>query len=196
MGRDDVWVPNRGVDVGSRPRRAGYSRGSFSVMPSPHQRGHERSLGQAFAPGSRAVREPVRPAFGLVLHGRFLTYLSRPLDAPDSLSGTCRPSRTAHLRLSLSFRPAKRFHTRWTVFHFRLHMTRRSCFIDSRLLYATGMKPQPEAAVKLHGVFSPRRGSQDCALGCRFTRPQAETVRPSLIHSCTSELTRQGIWLP
>ena len=100
MGRDDVWVPIRGVDGDSRPRRAGYSRGNFSVMPGPHRWGHERSLGPAFTSGPRAVKGPVRPAFGLALYGGVLSHLSWPLGAPDTFSGACRPSRTAHLPLS------------------------------------------------------------------------------------------------
>jgi hypothetical protein len=100
MGRDDVWVPIRGVDVSSHPRRAGYSRGNFSVMPSPHRGGHERSLGQAFAAEPLAFKGSVRPAFGLALYDGFLTRLSRPLGALDILSRACRPSRTAHLPLS------------------------------------------------------------------------------------------------
>ena len=100
MGRDDVWVPIRGVDVGSHPRRAGYSRGNFSVMPSPHREGHERSLGRAFASEPLAFKGSVRPAFGLALYDGFLTRLSRPLGALDIFSRACRPSRTAHLPLS------------------------------------------------------------------------------------------------
>ncbi len=100
MGRDDVWVPNRGVDVNSRPRRAGYSRGNFSVMPGPHRGGHERSLGPGFPPAPLAFKGAVSPAFGLALYGGFLTRLSRALGTPDIFSGVCRPSRTAHLPLS------------------------------------------------------------------------------------------------
>ena len=100
MGRDDVWVPNRGVDVNSHPRRAGYSRGNFSVMPGPHQRGHERSLGPGFPPAPHAFKGAVSPAFGLALYGGFLTRLSRALGAPDIFSGACRPSQTARLPLS------------------------------------------------------------------------------------------------
>ena len=100
MGRDDVWVPNRGVDVNSRPRRAGYSRGNFSVMPGPHRRGHERSLGPGFPPAPLAFRGAVNPAFGLALYGGVLTRLSRALGAPDIFSGACRPSQTARPPLS------------------------------------------------------------------------------------------------
>ena len=55
---------------------------------------------------------------------------------------------------------------------------------------------QRQAAVKLHGDFSPRWKILDCSSRlCGFTGPQAGTAGTSLIHSCTSELTRQGIWL-
>jgi hypothetical protein len=68
---------------------------------------------------------------------------------------------------------------------------------DSRLRYASQAAPQQLAAVKLHRVFSPHWGFVDCSPTlCGFTGLRAGTVGPSLIHSCTSELTRQGIWLP
>ena len=100
MGRTDIEVASRGVDGGSRPRPLCYPRGSFSVIPSPHQEGHRGSLGQAFAPASLAREDAVRPAFGLALHGGFLTRLSRPLGALVTFSRACRPSETAHLPLS------------------------------------------------------------------------------------------------
>ena len=100
MGRDDVWVPNRGVDVNSRPRRAGYYRGNFSVMPSPHREGHERSLGPGFPPAPHAFKGAVSPAFSLALYDGFLTHLSRALGTSDIFSEVCRPSQTAHLPLS------------------------------------------------------------------------------------------------
>jgi len=86
--------------VNSRPRRAGYSRGNFSVMPGPHPRGHERSLGPGFPPAPLAFKGAVSPAFGLALYGGVLTRLSRALGTPDTFSGVCRPSQTAHLPLS------------------------------------------------------------------------------------------------
>ena len=86
--------------MNSRPRRAHYSRGSFSVTSGPHQWGHEGSLGPPFGPGPLTVKGPVRPAFGLALHGGFLSRLSRPLGPLDIVSRGCRPSQTAHLSLS------------------------------------------------------------------------------------------------
>ena len=101
MGRADIEVPNRGVDGNSRPRRACYPWGNFSVASSPQRWGHEGSLGPAFASVSLAFEDTVRPAFGLALHGGFLTHLSRPLGPLDTFSRGCRPSRTAHLPVSL-----------------------------------------------------------------------------------------------
>lgn len=67
----------------------------------------------------------------------------------------------------------------------------------SRLRSAHPSTPQRQAAVKLHRVFFPRWVFVDCSPTLRgFTGLQAGTAGPSLIHSCTSELTRQGIWLP
>ena len=196
MGRDDVWVPNRGVDVNSRPRRAGYSRGNFSAMPGPHRRGHERSLGPGFPPAPLAFKGTVRPAFGLALYGGFLTRLSRPLGARVIFLRACRPSQTAHLPLSPAARPSQRHSRGRAVFHGRLHGPRKDHFDGSRLHYASATMPQRQAAVKLHGVFSSRWGLVDFAPPGGFTGPQAGTAGTSLIHSCAPELTRQGIWLP
>ncbi len=100
MGRADIEVPNRGVDGNSRPRRACYPWGNFSVVTGPQRRGHDGSLGPGFPSGPDAFRGPVRPAFGLALYGGFLTHLSRPLGPLDTFSRGCRPSRTAHLQVS------------------------------------------------------------------------------------------------
>ena len=100
MGRADIEVPSRGVDGDSRPRRACYPRGNFSVISSPHQGGHGCSLSPAFASGSLALEDPVRPAFAFALCGGFLSRLSRSLGPLDIFSRGCRPSRTAHLPLS------------------------------------------------------------------------------------------------
>ena len=100
MGRADIEVPSRGVDGDSRPRRACYPWGNFSVIPGPHRWGHEGSLGPAFAPVSLIVKDTVRPAYALTLYGGFLTHLSRPLGPLDIFSRGGRPSQTAHQRLS------------------------------------------------------------------------------------------------
>jgi hypothetical protein len=60
----------------------------------------------------------------------------------------------------------------------------------SRLRSAPPSTPQRQAAVKLHRVFFPRWESVDCSPTLRgFTGLQAGTAGPSLIHSCTSELS-------
>ena len=107
--------------MNARPRRAGYSRGNFSDMPGPHQKGHERSLGPGFPPAPLAFKGAVSPAFGLALYSGVLTRLSRALGPSDSLAEGCRPSQTAHLPLS----PASR--VRGTV-------TSERCFIDASIL--------------------------------------------------------------
>ena len=196
MGRDDVWVPNRGVDGNSHPRRAGYSWGNFSVMPGPHWWGHERSLGPGFPPAPLAFKGAVSPAFALALYGGVLTRLSRALGTPDILSGVCRPSQTPPPPLSPGCYPG--LGVREGVGGVSLAHPRgpETALHRSHLHYAPPPAPQRRAAVKLHRVFSPRRGSQDSAPGGGFAGPRAGTVGTSLIHSCTPELTRQGIWLP
>ena len=120
MGRADNDVPSRGVDVNSRPRQASYPWGTFSVASSPHQWGHERSLDPAFASGSLALEDPVRPAFGLAFCGGFLSRLSRPLGPLDIFSRGCRPSQTAHQPLSQRRSAGKRHGHERAVFHWRL----------------------------------------------------------------------------
>lgn len=150
--------------MGSRPRRLCYPRGSFSVMPGPHRGGHERSLGRGFPAGPPAFRGPVRPAFALALYGGALTRLSRPLGARVTFSRACRPSQTAHLGLSPGVLPPGKPRGRgWVVFHWPLPAPRRGRLIGSHLRYAPAPPRQPQAAVKLHGVFSPCGGLPDCA---------------------------------
>lgn len=103
IGRADVDVASRAVDVNSRARRLCYPRGNFSVIPGPHQGGHGGSLGQAFALGILLGQIPIRPAYALALHTRFLTGLSRPLGPDDILSSGCHPSRTVCQQLSRWF---------------------------------------------------------------------------------------------
>ena len=76
MGRADIEVASRGVDVDSCPRQLCYPWGNFSDTSSPQREGHEGSLGPAFASGRLAFRRPVRPAFSLALYGGVLTRLS------------------------------------------------------------------------------------------------------------------------
>ena len=84
-----------------------------------------------------------------------------------------------------------------SVFHFRLPSPRRDRIDGSRLRSAITTTSQRQAAVKLHGVFLSRWEFVDrSSTLCVFTGYQARTAGCSLFHSCTSELTRQGIWLP
>ncbi len=165
-------------------------------MPGPHRRGHERSLGRGFPAGPPSVRGPVRPAFALALYGGVLTRLSRALGTPDTFSGVCRPSRTAHLALSPGVAPGLGIQPQVSGVSWSHPPAPEDWFHRSRLRYAPAAVPQRQAAVKLHGVFSPHRDSQDSAPGCGFSGSRAGTVGTSLIHSCAPELTRQGIWLP
>ena len=94
-------------------------------------------------------------------------------------------------------RTGERYGNEWLVLHRCLHLPRRAGFDGSQLHSASATIPQQQAAVKLHRVFSPRQRFVDCSSTlCGFTGLQAGTAGPSLFHSCTSELTRQGIWLP
>ena len=60
------------------------------------------SLGPAFTSRILAGQIRVKPAFALALYGGFLTRLSRPLGAPEKISGAWRPTQTTHLPLSTS----------------------------------------------------------------------------------------------
>ena len=193
MGRADSGAANGGVDVDSRPPRLCYPRGNFSVTAGPHQWGHDGSLGPGFPPASPVVRLAVRPAFGLALYPGFLSRVSRPLRTRDLVSRVCHPSQTAHQTLSPFGLAASSAMGGVSWSHPLEPKPQIHC---SRLRYAWPIKPQRLAAVKLHGVFSPSRVGPDCSLGCGFAGRRAGTAGPSLVRSCTPELTRQGIWLP
>ncbi len=81
------------------------------------------------------------------------------------------------------------------VFHWRLHNDRNRCFKVSHLCYAYITQPQYQAVVKLLGSFRLTTGNRHLHRYCIFTERVLETVFHSLRHSCTSELTRQGITL-
>ncbi len=194
MRRTDIEVASLPVDTGSWGRQLCYPRGSFSVIPSPQEGGLRGSLGQAFAPASSCVEDTVRPASGLVLYGGFLTRLSRPLDPLDNLSRGCRPSETAQLQLSYfrSEEPGQH----WAVLHGCLRQTWRPGLDSSRLRFTMSTRPQPQPAVKLHGVFASLREFLVSAPDCRFTGTRAGTVGSSLIRSCRPPIQRQGTSLP
>ena len=81
------------------------------------------------------------------------------------------------------------------VFHWRLHDSRNRRFKVSHLCYAYITQPQYQAVVKLLGSFRLTTGNRHLHRYCIFTEQVLETVFHSLRHSCTSELTRQGITL-
>ncbi len=81
------------------------------------------------------------------------------------------------------------------VFHWRLHDPQEDRFKVSHLCYAYDTQPQYQAVVKLLGSFRLTTGNRHLHRYCIFTERVLETVFHSLRHSCTSELTRQGITL-
>ena len=68
-------------------------------------------------------------------------------------------------------------------------------FKVSPLCYVCKSYPQYQVAVKLLGSFRLTAGNRHLHRYCIFTEQIPETVLQSLYHSCTSELTRQGISL-
>jgi len=77
----------------------------------------------------------------------------------------------------------------------RLHIPQEECFKVSHLCYAYNTQTQYQAVVKLLGSFRLTTGNRHLHRYCIFTEQVLETVFHSLRHSCTSELTRQGITL-
>ena len=72
----------------------------------------------------------------------------------------------------------------------------KSCTSNlSPLFYAVMKQSQYQARVKLTGSFRLSAGRGHLHPHCIFTELLPETVPQSLRHSCTSELTRQGISL-
>ena len=83
---------------------------------------------------------------------------------------------------------------RW-LFHRRVQHNRNHVFNLSPLHYAVIEQLQYQARVKLTGSFRLSAGNRHLHRYCIFTELLPETVPQSLRHSCTSELTRQGISL-
>ena len=81
------------------------------------------------------------------------------------------------------------------VFHCRIHISQNRYFKSSHLFYAANTYSQYQVAVKLLGSFRLTAGKRHLHRYCIFTELCPETVLQSLRHSCTSELTRQGIAL-
>ena len=100
IGKADIDVASRAVDVNSRARQLCYPRGNFSVIPGPHQEGHRGSLGQTFVPEFSSIVNSVRLAFALTLYVGFLTRLSQPLGPTDIFLAGCHPSRTVRQLVS------------------------------------------------------------------------------------------------
>src|SRR3989344_3801728 len=81
------------------------------------------------------------------------------------------------------------------VFHWRLQTIQKLPFKVSHLCYASRTYSQYQVVVKLPGSFRLTAGNRHLHRYCIFTEQILETVPQSLRHSCTSELTRQGIAL-
>ena len=82
------------------------------------------------------------------------------------------------------------------VFQQRLHEHWRAHFTVSHLSYTNRTEHQYQAIVKVPGSFRPAARNEHLYSYCNFAEFMVETVGKSLLHSCRSELTRQGISLP
>ena len=81
------------------------------------------------------------------------------------------------------------------VFHIATPRYPKARFKVSHLCYTLTKQLQYEVTVKLLGSFRLTAGTRHLYRDCIFTEQVLETVSQSLRHSCTSELTRQGIAL-
>lgn len=141
------------------------------------------------------MQNPVKPAFALALYGGFLTHLSRPLGALVTFWRAWRPTQTAYLRVSPS--RGERYKPERVVFHWPLGTDLAARPDDeSHLRYTFEFVPQPQAAVKLHGVFAFRRKTLDCPPMSQFRRLPSGDSRALVGPSCKSPIKRQGITLP
>jgi hypothetical protein len=92
IGRADIDVASRAVDMSSRARQLCYPRSNFSVMPRPPSRRYRSSLDQDFRLlDFHLCKNPVRLAFALALYDGFLTRLSQPLGTVDILFNSVPP---------------------------------------------------------------------------------------------------------
>jgi hypothetical protein len=112
IGRADIDVASRAVDMSSRARQLCYPRSNFLVNTSPQSRRTNGSLDLTFVTEIHLVRIPVRQAFALALYTGFLTRLSLPLGAIDIFSTACHPSQTVHQQRS-SFRLSGEKFKKW-----------------------------------------------------------------------------------
>ena len=74
------------------------------------------------------------------------------------------------------------------VFHWRLHSARKQNFKASHLRYASKIRNQCQATVKLLGSFRLATGKARLHAYCIFTEQLLETVPQSLSLSCGPEL--------
>ena len=137
----------------------------------------------------------VKLAFALALYSEFLTRMSKPLGAPDTFSGACRPSLTTHQMLS-PFCKGKRRSFQRMVLHCCLHSSWRNCFDGFHLRSTLKTTPQHQTVVNFRGVFSSRWRSQAYSPGSDFIRLMSGTLGISLLPWCKPALNRQGITLP
>lgn len=98
------------------------------------------------------MRNPVRLTYALALRCGFPTHMSQPLGALDIFSRAWRPTQTAHLWVFSS--PSEGRSLRRVVSHCRLRLRRSEGFDASYLRCASKTTTQPQAAVKLNGVFT------------------------------------------
>lgn len=151
------------------------------------------SLGHGFPLAPLDGRGTIRPAFGLVLYGGFLTPLSRPLDPADIFSAGCRPSQTAHLPVfpfGLASRDLKAgvSSTHPSNLAARIH--------SSPLPYTSDPSRQRQAAVKLHGVPFTHRESLAFSPGWCVQGAPTKDSGGLVTPFAKSAFNRQGITLP
>ncbi len=143
----------------------------------PHCAEHRQA---GFCPCTlRRSSDPPEPTFG---HPRYLFggVPPQPNSPPDAVPGL----------------PGKRSKPPGAVSHGRLHGPRKGRFDASRLRFARRPRPQRQAAVKLHGVFTSRRALAVCSRPKGFAGFRAGTAGASLRPSCKPPIKRRGITLP
>ena len=164
-------------------------------MPRPYT--GTGSLVPTFVP-ARAVALAVKLPCALALDTRLPTGLREPLGASVTLWEATAP-------VELPARHCPRHGSRVVVRHpmrteryftVRLHHGWRHGLKVSRLCYTIHTECQYQGIVKVPGSFRPSARNEHLYSYCNFAELLVETVGKSLLHSCRSELTRQGISLP
>lgn len=196
MSRDDGEVANCGVDRNSYPQPLSYPQDRFMVRIGPHYVGHYCSLNPGFPSAFLALQNTVKPAFAFALYGEFLTLLSRPLGAPDILSGAYRPSQTTEpadvppQKGKVSCKDARGWCYTFAP-RFLAKPLRRSH------LHCTPTSSQQQlGVVNCRGVFSSHRSSAAYSPRSEFIEPLVGTAGISLSRWCKPAINRQGITLP